>query len=346
MKGRSLHFFLAAFGAVLMGPHAVTAPAAPALTERSPADAAKLRAVGSVDVRAHDPSTIVTCKDEYWVFHTGRGIGSYRAKDLRKWEPGPRVFSESPAWVAEAVPENRNGHFWAPDIIKLGDRYFLYYSVSTLGKITSAIALATNKTLDPADPDFKWIDEGIVIRSGPGGNFNAIDPAILHDKDGRLWMTFGSFWSGLKLVELDPKTGKRLAPDAPLHALAHRKEIEAACLYPHGGYYYLFINHDKCCRGIESTYTIRVGRSATITGPYLDREGRPLLKGAGTDVLVTDGPFIGPGHAGIATVNGREWFSCHFYDATQRGRPTLAIRPLTWDGEGWPVVGTMSETAR
>jgi len=309
---------------------------------RDPAEAAQLLQLGSRDIRAHDPSTLVRCDGEYWMFHTGRGIGSWRSKDLVTWEAGPPVFKESPPWVAEAVPENRNTVFWAPDVIKVGGRYLLYYSVSTFGKKVSAIALATNATLDPANPAFKWVDEGIVIRSGADTNFNAIDPALLHDRDGKLWMTFGSFWSGLKLVELDPATGKRKAPEAPLHAVAHDGAIEAAFLYRHDAHYYLFVNHGTCCRGINSTYHIRVGRSENITGPYLDRDGRALLEGGGSVVLESEGPFIGPGHAGIIPVGDREWFGCHFYDATQRGRPTYAIRPLTWDAQGWPVVGKIA----
>jgi arabinan endo-1,5-alpha-L-arabinosidase len=237
------------------------------------------------------------------------------------------------------VPENRNSHFWAPDIIRVGDRYLLYYSVSSFGKKTSAIALATNATLDPANPRYQWRDEGVVVRSSPASNFNAIDPALVLDRTGRLWMSFGSYWSGLKLLELDPATGKPLAPEAGPHALAHDRSIEAAFIHQRGDHFYLFASYGWCCRGINSTYHIRVGRSATITGPYVDREGRPMLQGSGTLVLESDGPFIGPGHASVVPVGDREWFGCHFYDATQNGQPRFALRPLTWDADGWPVVG-------
>jgi beta-xylosidase len=309
------------------------------LLPRTPEETTQLRQLGSRDIRAHDPSTLVRSGGEYWMFATGRGLPSWHSRDLVTWEAGPPVFAAPPEWVATTVPENRNAQFWAPDVIEVGGRFLLYYSVSSFGKRTSAIALATNATLDPTNPAFAWRDEGVVIRSGAGTNFNAIDPAVLHDGDGRLWLTFGSFWSGLKLTELDPATGKRKSPEAPLVALAHDRAIEAAFLHHHGGFYYLFINHGTCCRGMNSTYNIRVGRSETIGGPYLDRAGRPLLEGGGTVVLESEGPFIGPGHAGIVPVGGREWFGCHFYDATQRGRPTYALRPLTWDAAGWPVVG-------
>jgi arabinan endo-1,5-alpha-L-arabinosidase len=311
-----------------------------AATDPDPSALAQLRALGARGIRAHDPSTLVKCKDEYWIFHTGRGVPSWRSKDLVNWTAGPRVFEQAPPWVAEAVPENRNAMFWAPDIARIGDRYFLYYSVSSFGKRTSALALTTNTTLDPSDAAYRWVDEGIVVRSSNSDNFNAIDPAITRDAEGRLWLVFGSFWSGIKLIELDPTTGKRLTPDTPLHALAHQKEIEAAFIYRHRGHYYLFVNHGKCCRGLESTYHIVVGRAEKITGPYLDREGKALLAGGGTPVLDTDGPFIGPGHAGIFAEEGREWFGCHFYDGTTpHGTPAFALRPLTWDDAGWPVVG-------
>jgi arabinan endo-1,5-alpha-L-arabinosidase len=315
--------------------------AEPAATDADRAAVARLAQLGSRAVRVHDPSTIVKCGDEYWTFYTGRGVPSGRSKDLQTWTAGPRVFEQSPPWVAEAVPANRGGlDFWAPDIARVGDRYLLYYSVSTFGKNTSAIALATNKTLDPASPDFRWVDEGVVVRSAPPDKFNAIDPAITRDAEGRLWMSFGSFWSGLKLIELNPTTGKRLAPDSSLHALAAKKEIEAAFIHRRGAHYYLFVNWGICCRGLESTYNIRVGRAEKITGPYVDRDGVSLLDGGGTPVLATDGPFIGPGHAGIFADGDREWFSCHFYNGnTPRGTSTLAIRPLTWDAAGWPVVG-------
>lgn len=311
---------------------------------RSPAEEAALRAAGSRAIRAHDPSTPVYSDGEYWIYGTGPGLASWRSKDLLSWTAGPRVFESAPAWVATTVPDNRNASFWAPDIIRVGDRYLLYYSVSAFGKRTSAIALATNTTLNPENAAYRWKDEGVVVESGTADNYNAIDPALLLDRDGKLWMSFGSYWSGLKLVELDPATGLR-APGAPLHAIAHHRSIEAVFIHRHGGHYYLFYNSGYCCRGINSTYHMRVGRAEKITGPYVDREGRPLLQGGGTHLLASEGPFIGPGHPGIIAVDGREWLSCHFYDGTQAGRPTFALRPLTWDPEGWPVVGKVEPGA-
>ena len=304
----------------------------------SPGPAAQPEIFGSRGVRAHDPSTIVKCKDEYWVFYTGRGIPSCHSRDLAVWESGPPVFTNAPAWTAEAVPANRWMHYWAPDVIRLGDHYLLYYSVSSFGKNRSAIGLATNPTLDPADPQFHWTDRGIVVQSTPTDTFNTIDPAIKQDADGHLWLAFGSFWSGIKLIQLDPESGRRIATNSPLYSLAHNDEIEAAYIHYHAGFYYLFVNWGQCCRGTNSTYEIRMGRSQKITGPYLDQHGEDMLNGGGTPFLSTSGQFIGPGHAGIISKDGIDWLSCHFYDGTRHGQPTLAILPLRWNTNGWPEV--------
>lgn len=297
---------------------------------------ALVRDFGSRGVPVHDPSTMIKCKDEYWVFYTGRGVPCYHSKDLIKWVPGPRVFTNAPPWIAQDVPENRGLNYWAPDIAYLNGRYLLYYAASSFGKNTSAIGLATNPTLDPTDPNYHWTDQGMVVRSTIREDYNTIDPAIFKDPDGSLWLAFGSFWSGIRLIQLDPATGKRIRPDSPMEWLAYYDSIEASYIYRHGGYYYLFVDWGMCCRGVNSTYNIRVGRSRKVTGPYLDKDGIDMLVGGGTLFLESNGPFIGPGHAGIYSENGTNWFSCHFYDATRRGASMLAVRTLHWTKDGWP----------
>jgi arabinan endo-1,5-alpha-L-arabinosidase len=292
-------------------------------------------------VVTRDPSSIVKCKNEYWVFHTGRGVPTFRSKDLVKWERGPAVFQTAPEWIAKTVPENRNMSYWAPDIIKVGDRYLLYYSVSSFGKMTSAIGLATNPTLDPSDRAYQWTDQGIVVQTqeGQAGDaYNAIDPALFQDRDGSLWMTFGSYWTGIKLIQLDPKTGKRIAPDSKLVSLAYNESIEAAHISRHDDYYYLYVNWGSCCRGPQSTYNIRVGRSKTITGPYVDKAGVDMLKSGGSVFLPNvNGPLIGPGHAGTLNANGKTWFtSCFEGNLRMDGKATLAIMPIRWNADGWP----------
>jgi arabinan endo-1,5-alpha-L-arabinosidase len=287
-------------------------------------------------VSVHDPSTIVKCKNEYWVFATGRGIVSRHSKDLIFWHPGPSVFSNAPSWTTNTITAN-HGHFWAPDVFFMTNRYLLYYAISSWGKRDSAIGLATNATLDPSDPSYHWIDCGMVFRTYETNDYNAIDPAIIQSPDGRLWMVFGSYWSGIKLTELDPQTGLRINPNSPVFSLAYHDSIEASYLYRHDDYYYLFLDWGQCCRGVRSTYNIRVGRSKEIVGPYLDKDGKDMLHDGGTAFLQTSGTFIGPGHAGIISADGKDWLSCHFYDGSSGGRPTLGLFPLRWDNDGWPV---------
>lgn len=324
-------------------PAATTRPAnfSPATLPADPATTARLTQLGARNLRLHDPSAILKFKDTYYLFSTGPGVPTYSSKDLLTWERGPRALPDPPKWIRETIPANRNGNdFWAPDVIHLNDRFLLYYSVSTFGKNTSAIALATNTTLDPTDPNYKWTDGGVILRSTAGqDNFNAIDPAPFLDADGRLYLAFGSFWSGIKLVELDPTTGLRLSADSPIHALAQNAQIEGPYLFHHADHYYLLVAWGWCCRGVNSTYNIRVGRSDKITGPYLDRTGKDMLKGGGTLLLGTTGPLIGPGQPSLFTDDkNTPHLVFHFYDPTQRGRGTLAIHPLTWDQENWPTL--------
>jgi arabinan endo-1,5-alpha-L-arabinosidase len=286
------------------------------------------------ELSAHDPSTIVKDKGQYWVYVTGDGIRSRHSKDLVSWEAGPPVFTNPPAWTTTTVPGFR-GHFWAPDVIRLRNTYYLYYSVSTWGSQTSAIGLATNTTLDPTDAAYHWVDAGIVIQSSPKNDFNTIDPSVMLDSSGKLWLAFGSYWSGIKLIGLDPATGHRLGTNAPV-PLAWKEAIEAACLAEHDGYYYLFVNWGRCCRGVESTYNIRVGRSRSTAGPFVDKDGVELLRGGGSLFLGTEARFIGPGHFGVLEKDGSLLFSHHFYDGNNHGARTLGIRPFGWGANGWP----------
>jgi arabinan endo-1,5-alpha-L-arabinosidase len=290
--------------------------------------------------RVHDPSTIVSIGGVNRCFVTGPGIPVMREEPSGKWMREGRVFAEGdyPAWHNLDVPGNR-GFLWAPDIIRMGDKFFLYYSVSTFGKNTSAIGLAVGATVNPASKEWSWEDRGPVIRSHSRDRFNAIDPALFRDPtNSALWMTFGSFWDGIHLIELDPATGMRRNPAAAPVCLATAPEIEAPFLHYRNGYYYLLINWGKCCRGVNSTYEIRVGRSRSVTGPYVDRAGTDLRNQGGTLVLSSDDRWVGPGHASVHERDGREYLVHHYYDRNADGRPRIRLLPLSWDREGWPAV--------
>ena len=298
------------------------------------------------DLTIHDPSTIVKSGGTYWVYGTGTGVPQFSSTNRVHWTFRGPVFSNAPAWVASAVPANKGNNAWAPDVHFFRGLWHLYYSYSSFGRNVSGIGVATSKTLDPKS----WQDQGLVVRTGRGRDYNAIDPCIFQDAAGRPWLSFGSFFGGIKLIALNPATGKPAAggmvsgiatrPHTPPNA------IEASCVFYHGGYYYLFVNWDACCAGAQSTYNIRVGRSRAVTGPYLDRAGRDMQEGGGTLFLGSTAgngagrpvdDEVGPGHIGILEDAGGTYVSYHQEWARDRGgRPTLNLNKLAWDSDGWP----------
>jgi len=288
----------------------------------------------------HDPSAVIKCGNLYYVYGTGQGISSKSSADTIYWVTGPSVFANAPNWTTNAVP-GFAGNFWAPDIHYFNGQYYLYYAVSTFGSQVSAIGLATSPTLDPIDPGYQWTDQGAVIQSSFGSAYNTIDPSVTFDASSNLWMSFGSFWNGIYLIQLDPATGKASTTNTNVYHLATDSAsgdpIEASYLYYYGNYYYLFVNWGTCCDGIDSTYNIRVGRSANITGPYFDQNGISMLTGGGKLFLGTTGKFIAPGQIGIFEENGNYSFGYHYLDANNYGAPTFDLEPLTWTSNAWPV---------
>ena len=290
----------------------------------------------------HDP--VIYHEDGvYYMYSTGHGITIRRSKDMFRWEGAGRVFSEDvPAWAAEEIPGTEFP--WAPDISFFNGQYHLYYSISTFGENKSCIGLATNETLDPASPKYRWEDHGKVVESRAEDNFNAIDPNVVLDAKGSPWLSFGSFWTGLKLVAIDQGTGKPSPQGGNLISIASRPPptaIEAPFIVRKNGYYYLFASFDFCCRGADSTYNVRVGRSENIEGPYLDRKGDPMLSGGGTPLIKGYDNVRGPGSTQIMVVDGKEFHVGHWYDANENGVPRLGVRPLVWAEDGWPLVGEM-----
>jgi arabinan endo-1,5-alpha-L-arabinosidase len=299
----------------------------------------------------HDP-VLARQGDSYYLFVTGgrngRGVLPIRrSPDLLRWEQIGFVFPDAlPAWTAAEVPRATNA--WAPDVSFFNGRYHLYYSVSSFGSRDSAIGLATNRTLDPDSPDYSWRDEGLVIRSfADRDDWNAIDPNIAIEEDGKVWMNWGSFWSGIKMRRIDSATGKLSAEDQTMYALASRERaqpvggsIEGSFIVRHEDYWYLFVSFDRCCRGAESTYNIRVGRSKAITGPYVDREDRPMTEGGGTLVLEAATPaWRGPGHNGFLRDGDQDYLAFHAYPGEGRGS-RLFISTVVWR-EGWPTVAAL-----
>ena len=269
--------------------------------------------------------------------------------DLHQWTRCGHVFDTVPTWIHDISPQTKD--LWAPDISYFDRLYHLYYSFSVFGKNTSGIALATNETLDSTSPRSKWVDRGLVLRSTEQEDFNAIDPNLILDEKGEAWLAFGSFWTGIKMRHLDRKTGLLSAKDTRQYSLAARAKtasvtprnpdlppgteaIEAPFILRHGDFYYLFVSWDLCCRGLKSTYRTTVGRSKNVTGPYADRDGKPMLEGGGSPLLSANGKWLGPGGGSLLHTADKDILVFHAYSA-ENGRPALHISTVGWE-DGWP----------
>ena len=271
----------------------------------------------------HDPSTIMECEGKYYTFGTGGG---------------GLISEDGWTWNSGAV---RPGGGAAPDAIKIGDRYLIVYGATgggLGGGHTGRILTMWNRTLDPNSPDFKYSEPILVAQSDGIEDNDAIDPGLLLDpNDGRLWCSYGTYFGFIRLVELDPNTGKRVEGNEAINIAI---DCEATDLIYRDGWYYLLGTHGTCCDGANSTYNIVVGRSRKVTGPYLDNMGRDMLKGGGKMVVAAGGRLVGPGHFGLFDLgDGVQKMSCHYEaDLDQGGRSVLGIRPLLWKNE-WPVAG-------
>jgi arabinan endo-1,5-alpha-L-arabinosidase len=275
------------------------------------------------DVFIHDPSTVTLCDGNYYTFGT-RG--------------GGLISSDGWTWRSGGV---RPGGGAAPDVLKIGDRYLVVYGATgggLGGQHSGQILTMWNKTLDPSSPDFKYSEPVVVASSDGSEDCDAIDPSLLLDpNDGRLWLSYGTYFGFIRLVELDPKTGRRVDGNVAVNIAI---DCEATYLMYRDGWYYLLGTHGTCCSGPNSTYNIRVGRSRKINGPYLDNMGIDMLRGGGKLLVAASGRFIGPGHFGLMDLgDGVQKFSCHYEaDLDRGGRSVLDIRPLLWKDE-WPVAG-------
>ncbi len=271
----------------------------------------------------HDPSTIMECDGKYYTFGTGGG---------------GLISDDGWTWRSGAV---RTGGGAAPDAIKIGDRYLVAYSATgggLGGGHAGRVLTMWNKTLDPMSADFEYTEAVEVARSLDDEDCDAIDAGLLLDPTtGRLWLTYGTYFGFIRIVELDPATGKRVEGNEPVDIAI---DCEATDLVYRNGWYYLFGTHGTCCDGPNSTYNIVVGRSRNVTGPYLDNVGRDMLKGGGKMVIAAGSRNTGPGHFGrYIEADGVEKMSYHYEaDFDRGGRSVLAIRPLLWKND-WPVAG-------
>ncbi|WP_410643294.1 arabinan endo-1,5-alpha-L-arabinosidase [Amycolatopsis sp. lyj-346] len=283
------------------------------------------------DIGVHDPSVVKRPDGSYLVAHTGDNIALKTSTDRIAFRNAGSAFPNGAPWTTTYTGGGRN--LWAPDISYRNGQYYLYYSASTFKSNRSAIFLATS----PSGNSGTWTHRGLVVESRSTDNFNAIDPNLVVDDQGRWWLDFGSFWSGIKLIQLDPATGLRLGSGMTAISGRGGGPIEAPVIVKRGQYYYQYVSFDFCCRGAASTYRVMVGRSASITGPYSDRNGVPMTSGGGTEILAGHGSIHGPGHQAVLSDNDGDLLVYHYY--ADNGAARLGINRLTYDSAGWPQVG-------
>jgi arabinan endo-1,5-alpha-L-arabinosidase len=293
------------------------------------------------DTFAHDP-TVLQAGGLFYRYWTGDYVPSAVSSDLQVWSNAESVYGRTyPSWVDDWQADNPGNTFnfpWAPDASFFEGEYHLYAAFSAFfGRNISCITHLTSS--DPSAGD--WVDQGTVICSDSKSNYNAIDPDVALDVDGRPWLAFGSFWDGIELTPLDRDgmpTGDALVN------IARAKELEAPVLFRRCGYYYLFVSFGLCCPGDgrsvdDLTYHVVVGRATDIRGPYVDRDGVPMLDGGGTLVVAGDGvQFAAAGHSDVIISGDMIYNVYHAYRQTDGGA-TFRVTELPFDDEGWPVPG-------
>jgi arabinan endo-1,5-alpha-L-arabinosidase len=281
----------------------------------------------SGDLGAHDPAAYV---DGSSIYLAATGLVAKKSTNLTSWSAAPNPLP-LPSWAASATGAT---NLWAPDISQFAGAYHLYYSASTFGSNKSCMGQATRPSLGSG----AWEDQGMVICSNMStkDDWNAIDPNVVIDDDGGPWLVFGSFWSGIKAIKLDA-SGKRA--DTMVHALANNpRGIEGAWVFKRCGVYYLFVSTGACCDGAYD-YKMQVGRSSSLTGPYVDKAGTPMMSGGGTLLVQGNADWVAPGHNAVIARDGKTYNVYHALRGSSNGAPTLRIAELVWDVDGWPVSG-------
>ncbi|HEY2673463.1 MAG TPA: family 43 glycosylhydrolase [Rugosimonospora sp.] len=284
------------------------------------------------DTGVHDPSVVKTPSGGYILVHTGANITIKTSTDRTGWHNAGSAFPNGASWTLSYT--GGSNQLWAPDISYHNGQYYMYYAASSFGSQNSAIFLATS----PTGAAGSWTNQGLVISTSSSNNYNAIDPNLVVDDQGRWWLDFGSFWTGIKLIALDAATGKRSG--TTITGLAQHTgsttAIEAPYIFKHGSYYYLWVSFDLCCQGASSTYRIMVGRSTSVSGPYVDRNGTAMTAGGGTQVLAGHGSIHGPGHEAVLADTDANVLVYHYY--ANSGASYLGINLLGYDSSGWPFV--------
>ena len=299
------------------------------------------------DIYVHDPSFIKS-GNCWYVFCTGSEEFANGNAQIRKSCNGGdfsrigAVFNTTPAWLQNVIHKTPP-NIWAPDINYFNGQWYVYYSGSIWGTMDSAIGVATASNVEGP-----YTDHGEVIHSNGAlhsGNISAMDPELAwsytNEKKTDPWLVFGSFNGGIYAHKLDSKTGKFSSDDKEIYHLSSIGEASSTTY--HNGHYYLFVSVGSCCKGVNSTYHVVMGRASKITGPYVDHNGKDMLSGGGTQITSNHGNVYGPGGEDVYIDGNTTRMIYHWYDGAHNGRPTMDIVDLVWSADGWPTVGSQSK---
>lgn len=314
------------------------------------------------DANIHDPSIFYDqASGYYYVYSTGMGgdvLTVVRTQDpnMRSWE---RLgFDTSGLITDEILAVTPVYNIWAPDMVKVGEEYRLYYSCSTGGSGNSCIAMATSDR-----PDGGFVFQGIVVQSSQsswGTTGNAIDPCIVTEEStGDRYMTWGSFGAGIFIQKMTEDGF--LDQSSPAVNIAYRPQPQNGVEGPYirynadTGYYYLFVSYGD----LNNNYNVRVARSRSITGPYLDDMGNDMATDSNgsldSDIgyKLTSGfqypggdndfgaAWMGLGHCSVLEQNGTWILYSHARmnaGGGEYGGLWMQCHQLVWSEEGWPLM--------
>ncbi|WP_117168285.1 arabinan endo-1,5-alpha-L-arabinosidase [Paraliobacillus sediminis] len=299
----------------------------------------------------HDPA-IIKDGNWYYVFSTDAqfgqtdkaGIQIRKSQDLMNWQWVGRALDDVPKDAEEWTGAKG---LWAPEIVKYGNTYYMYYAASQFGKTQSFIGVATSDTIEGPYTDLGEVFKSRQDEEGP----NAIDANICFDKDEEPWMVYGSFFGGLYVNKINQETGKLLKYGRGKLIAKRHESVERAIegpyiVYnPEFDYYYLFVSYDS----LFSDYNIRVARSKSIEGPYLDFHDNDMtnttlppndvgLKLLGGYKFNAGDGWVAPGHNSVLKDND-DYYVCHHVRAEKNKRwHYLHIRKIIWTKDGWPLI--------
>jgi len=281
-----------------------------------------------------DPTLIRVSDGSFYLYGTEdiRNTPIFHSTDLVNWKFVGTAFTNETRPTFEP-----RGGLWAPDINYINGKYVLYYSMAVWGGIKTAgvgVAVADR-------PEGPFTDLGMIFRSSTIGVENSIDQQFVED-GGKKYLFWGSF-GGLFGIEMTDD-GLKVKEGSEKRQVAGTA-YEAIIIHKRGKYYYQFASIGSCCRGLESTYTLVVGRSENLWGPYTDKQGRSMMDNRHEVVIDKNEAFVGVGHCSqiVQDKAGNDWIFYHGVNVANPSGRHLLMDKIVWVND-WPTVagGTTS----